>query len=100
MRGPIGAKNICLTVGVSEHKTDSVAKHIEAFRAAGLVYVHSYSHYRRAQYAWQPQLFFFPDAVIPAAKRTRKRKLPEVVVKSKPKPAFGPNSVFALGAAV
>ena len=97
MLGPIGAKQICLSIGIPAHRTDNLGKHLRAFRKAGLVYIHSYSKMRRAQYAWQPSLFAMPDAEIPPRKhKPKNERVPRVEANFRPS---SPSSVFSMGAA-
>ena len=98
MRGPVGAKQICLAIGLPAHRSHNLAKHIKAFRSAGLVYVHSYSNMRRVLYAWQPSPFFLPDAVVPPRKHKPRSEYVPRVPAEPPTPRTPPNSVFALGA--
>ncbi len=91
LAGPIGSKQICLKLGLSEHRSENVKPYVDAFRRNGTVYVHSYSNRNRPIYAWQPSPFFLPDAKPPKPKGK-----PAPI--QRPPPKMPPNSVFALGA--
>lgn len=107
MRRPCSLMDLCIALGLRERSTDRPRKYIDAFRAAGLVYVHSWRRNQSELWAWQPSPHFLPDAPRPLnraereardvdlARRTHRRT--RQAKKLMPNPGT-PNSVFALGA--
>jgi hypothetical protein len=95
MREPMGVKQICLEVGISEHRSDNLMPYIRALKKVGHVYVSGWSQRRRPIYAWQSQAWENEDALRPEPKlpprpqkHTVAREYARQVV----------SSVFALGA--
>lgn len=107
MKGPSSLKALCLALGVRDRSTDFARQYVEAFRAQGLVYVHSWWRNQYELWAWQPQPFMLPDAPKPlnhAERMARDAELRRLEAEKRDKPLRRaaspvgvPNSVFALG---
>ncbi len=99
MGGPKIAKTILLDVGIDDHHTESIRRHVGALRAAGLVRIAQW-HGRWPMYGWQSTPFALPDEPKPIRPEVAKREprwhlTPERVPKAV---ALRPSSVFQPGA--
>lgn len=102
MAGPKIAKVILIDIGIDDHHTEFIRRHVGALRAAGLVRIAQW-HGRWPMYGWQSEPFAKADEpapirVTPEKKAPRWHMTPERVPKPAPMPTR-PNSVFHLGSA-
>ena len=109
MRGPQSLKSLCLMLGVRERSTTLPRRYVQAYRAQGLVYIHSWWRNQYPVYSWQPHPWALPDVPQPPNRPERekleaaaRRKAAERKDKALHKAPQGvpnvANSVFSLGA--
>lgn len=105
MQKPCSKKQICLALGMSEHRTDNINHFLRAFHDCGIIYICGYSNWRWPIYAWQDAPYSMPDAQKPTSREATKRMVREMrdaveleAMPRRPAIGLGPNSVFALGA--